>query len=204
MDTVAYREAALSQGIIGRALNSLGSDASKEAITQFRARASVSVTAGSKAISDIYTLRYNDPDPTRASKLVNAWAKSFLQWDSNFVQRKISRYITDLEAQYRSLNAAARQLNNVQVTEEERAQFRAARGNVFKDIQLFRGLRSSAQGSLIILDAADTPNTPIAPRPRRNAVVAAFVTFVALTGLWLLYFVWATTQRNPQAFELDL
>jgi hypothetical protein len=35
-------------------------------------------------------------------------------------------------------------------------------------------------------------------------VVAAFVTFVALAGLWLLYFTWVSTQRNPQAFEINL
>lgn len=204
LDSVAYREAALSQEVVGRTLKSLGVEGGNQAIAQFRAKASVSVTTGSRAISDIYTMRYTDPDPQTASKFVNAWAGSFLQWDDGFVRGKLKTYIKDLEAQYRSLNTAARQLNNAQVSDDERTYFRQVRGNVFKDIQLFKGLEGSVQGSLRVLDEASPPNSPIAPRPRRNAVVAAFVTFVALAGLWLLYFTWVSTQRNPQAFEINL
>jgi capsular polysaccharide biosynthesis protein len=201
LDSVAYREAALSQAVVEQTLSRLGLKVGEPSIAQFRAKASVSVNTGARAISDIYTLRYLDSNPLQASKRVNAWAMAFLQWDDEFVQGKIKLYIKDLEAQYKSVSAAEKQLAASQGTEDELNYMRQVRGNVFKDIQLFKGLEASAQGSLRMMDRAIPPSTPTAPKPRRNATIAAFVAFLVLSILWLLYQTWIKNPLQPPLTE---
>lgn len=203
LEPIAYREAALSQEVIIASLKGLGANTDDRTIRQFRGKASIAVTTGSRAVSDVFTLRFVDSDPEQARKYLNAWMQAMLEWDDEFVRKRIRTYIKDFEAQYKSLAVAERQLRSAQVSDEERAQFRQARGNVFKDIQLFKGLESSVQGSLRLMEEPNAARTPIAPRPARSAAMVAFVVAVVLVGLWFLYLLWLERQKS-QGIQIDL
>ncbi|RDI95931.1 hypothetical protein DV704_03140 [Meiothermus sp. QL-1] len=176
LDSQAYREAALSSQVLK---DTLGVQ-SQQALEVFRRKLRVRTVDGRQ--SSIVILSVRDNDPAQAARLANEWADALRRWDDQRVRGSFSRYRVSLEAQLRTVQAdLARSANSPERLEG----LRSLQGSLLRDLDLVRALEQGATGQLSLLDLAEPPLRPVAPRPLLNALLAGMLTLV-LGALFIL------------------
>lgn len=131
----------------------------------------------------VYEIRATGPSPEAAQQLARAASLALLTWDLNRAREGISRARQNLQRQLSSLGG---RLQTLPPGSPERESISAARGQLILDLSQATVLEEGAVGSLSLLVEANTPQASIAPRPARNAALAALLTLFTGIGLALL------------------
>jgi capsular exopolysaccharide synthesis family protein len=195
LDSQAYREAALSSQVLKDTLNS---PQNQRTLEEFRQKLRVRTVDGRQ--SGIILLSVRDNDPTRAAQLANEWADALRRWDDQRVRGSFSRYRLSLETQLRSVQTDLGRANN---TPERIEGLRSLQGSLLRDLDLVRALEQGATGQLSLLDTAETPIRPVAPRSLLNALLAGVLTMAFGVLFMLLREVSVRTVRSSEdAVEL--
>lgn len=183
LDPQAYKEAALSTGVLRRALVLGGEADDPEALAEFRRAVRVKTVDGRQ--SSVITLRVRDHSPARAARLANAWAAALRSWEDQRAREHFTRYRRSVEAQLEAILTEIRQARQLKDPDRLRS-LDALRGNLARDRDLARALEESVVGLLAPLEQAQVPLTPSAPRPARDGAAAGAITLFVLVGLVLL------------------
>lgn len=160
LDAPAYREAALSNQVLGLVLESQKLSATPTDLDRFKRTLRLTTVDGFQ--SNVLVLSVLNRDPQVAAELANAWADRLRSWDVGRVRASFANYRASLEAQFASTG-----------------QGDPIRGVLARDINLMKALESSASGQLTLLDPAIVPARPAGPRSLLNAL-AAFVLGILL------------------------
>ncbi|RIH88728.1 Tyrosine-protein kinase ptk [Meiothermus luteus] len=190
LDSQAYREAALSSQVLKE---TLGGSQGRETLEQFRRRLRVRTVEGRQ--SSIVILSVRDNDPARAARLANEWADALRRWDDQRVRGSFSRYRVSLEAQLRTVQADLERSAN---SPERREGLRSLQGSLLRDLDLVRALEQGATGQLSLLDLAEVPLRPVAPRPLLNALLAGMLTLALGVLLFVLREALVRTVRSSE------
>jgi polysaccharide biosynthesis transport protein len=161
------------QGVTGTTPTSADVDDLEEALT---------VRVEDARASSVLRVSVRDQDPERAARLANAIASAAVHWDEQRATRSLETIIESLQAQIAAIDqelAAATDDTPIEGLQRNRA-----------DLQLqlssARALRTAAVGRLELLEGAEVPRTPVAPRPLRNATLAGLLAVFLVYGLLLL------------------
>jgi hypothetical protein len=199
LDNTAYFQAALSEEVLGQVSLLEGSPA----LSELRPIAQpVFITDKDK--NGIYVLTIRHRDQELAKRLAKAWAEALEQWDDEYVRARFSSYRQNLEAQLTQVTQTFRKLRSELPTSEEPKYTQdlinymsLVRGNLYKDVQLTRGLEQAAVGFLNPTRQGVTTMV-IGVNPRRNGAMAAGITFALLGLLWLWIDRWTTVVAMRQ------
>lgn len=131
-----------------------------------------SVSAVPSSGSDFITISARAPTPQRAAAIANGFAQAFIDLRSARRRDQIDKAVGELSRQLRRIPRTAD-------TSSERAE-------ISSNIRQLEVARSSAPGNATQIDLAGPPATPVAPRPRRNALFALALTLVG--SVFLAYF----------------
>jgi non-specific protein-tyrosine kinase len=141
----------------------------------------LTVRAEGTTTSALIRLQVRAHEPTRARDMANAVAEAAVRWDQQRATRSLEHIIASLGAQIASIDAEL-----AATTDAPSDGLTRARSDLALQLSSARALRSGAVGRLELLEAADTPRSPVAPRPVRNAVLAALFGVFMTYGLVLL------------------
>ena len=123
-----------------------------------------SVTAVPDSESDFVTITTRAPDPKEAADLANAFAEQFIQIRSSAVRDRTLQAISVAQNQLKQLGT--------------RPQTQAARSTLNSRIHQLQAVAQLPASSAQVIDHALPPGAPIAPKPRRNAVFALFISLL--------------------------
>ncbi|RIH82546.1 Tyrosine-protein kinase ptk [Calidithermus terrae] len=183
LDPQAYKEAALSTQVLGQALAMAGEPEGPQALMRLRQAAKVRTVDGRQ--SSIITLRVRDRDPARAARLANAWAAALRGWEDQRAREHFTRYRRSVEAQLEAILTEIRQARQLKDPDRLRS-LDALRGNLARDRDLAHALEESAVGLLALLEHAQVPLAPSAPRPLLGGAAAAVIASLLFFGFVLL------------------
>lgn len=146
------------------------------------ARGRVDVTVDHAGLSALLHVRARSEDPEEARALANAVAEAAISWD---VQRArdvaqeraeaLEKQIAQLSAQRAEVASALRSARLDRMIDERRTQ-----------LDTVRMLELAADSPLRLLQSATTPESPVAPRPVRNAILVALIAAIAAVGAILI------------------
>ena len=169
LDPEAYREVARAYPI----LQSLGLRPGDKGI-------GIRVIKGQR--SAVLALSVEGTDPERAADRANAWAEALVAWENARARQHFEKAEASLKAR---LEVIDQQLARAQAI-GDRAQVGALerlKADVLRDLDMVRALKISARGNLQLLEAAQPPTRPVAPRPLLAAVLAGVLSFFAVVFL---------------------
>lgn len=146
-----------------------------------RLKGALTLRAEGTTTSALIRLQVRALEPIRARDLANAIAEAAVRWDEQRATRSLENIIESLGAQIASIDAELAAIVDAPSDGLERA-----RADLALQLSSARALRSGAVGRLELLEAADVPRSPVAPRPIRNAVLAALFGIFVTYGLVLL------------------
>ncbi len=184
LDVATYRSAIASRPILVDAIRALTvlSDIQPTNDDVEILRNALTVTAEEARVSSVVRISVRANDARRAASLANAVAGAAVRWDEARATRALETIMASLSAQIDSLEleiaaaAPGGALEGLQRT----------RGDLQLQLSSARALRTAAVGRLELLEEAETPRGSIAPRPRRNAVLAGIFMIFLVYGLLLL------------------
>jgi non-specific protein-tyrosine kinase len=195
----AYSVAATSDGVLTDALNRLGNaDPTTTQVRSLRAAVVVGVRAGAR---DTSLLRVEGRGGSAATAVdrANAVARALAAWDDQRSSETITRVIATLESQIEALSEQVRTLQTVggdAATTQIDGLVRL-RAEQQQQLAYARALVASAQGSVSVLQVADTTVRQVAPRPVMTAAIAALLAVVAVYVLMLVRVAFNTRLRGP-------
>lgn len=163
LDITAYREAALSDTVLSRALSSLGQSPTPARLTSLRQ--ALQVRTEETRTSGLLYFEVTDPSATNATRLTNALTRSLIRWDTDRARQRLDRIVSSLEQQVSAL--ALPTGGQAQLT--GRSQLRAERQ---EQLLYARALRDSTTGMLSPLQFATTPTKAVFPRPLLSTALA--------------------------------
>ncbi|GIW33414.1 polysaccharide biosynthesis tyrosine autokinase [Meiothermus sp.] len=199
IDAGAYREAALSNLVLGRTLQAAGLGTTPRDLERFARSSRVRTVEGKN--SNVIVLSVRNPDPDRAAEIANIWARSLRQWDDERVRGSFGNFRESLEAQLAVVSGQINQTTNR--SNENLASLQTLRASLLRDIDLMRALERSATGQLSLIDRAISPSRPASPRPLLYAVVAFLLGLTLAVGLVLMREAGVRSVRNAdEAFSL--
>ncbi|MCX7782303.1 MAG: Wzz/FepE/Etk N-terminal domain-containing protein [Meiothermus sp.] len=199
IDAGAYREAALSNLVLGRTLQAAGLGTTPRDLERFVRNSRVRTVEGKN--SNVIILSVRNPDPDRAAEIANIWARSLSQWDDERVRGSFGNFRESLEAQLAVVSGQINQTPNR--SNENLASLQTLRASLLRDIDLMRALERSATGQLSLIDRAIEPSRPASPRPLLYSVVAFLLGLALAVGLVLLREASVRSVRNAdEAFSL--
>ncbi len=142
------------------------------------------VKASSVSGTDVIALALEDTDAQNAALLVNTYAEKYIEMRREQALGQLQEATVEIQAAIESLQAQVDSLPrgdpNADPLAEQLASFKANLDQLRVDIAL-------TSGDASIINAADVPQTPIEPRPARNAALAAIVGL--LLGIGAAFFV---------------
>ncbi len=198
IDAGAYREAALSNLVLGRTLQAAGLGTTPRDLERFVRSSRVRTVEGKN--SNVIILSVRNPNPDRAAEIANIWARSLSQWDDERVRGSFGKFRESLEAQ---LAVVSGQINATNRNSENLASLQTLRASLLRDIDLMRALERSATGQLSLIDRAIAPARPASPRPLLYSVVALLLGLALAVGLVLMREAGVRSVRNAdEAFSL--
>lgn len=163
LDITAYREAALSDTVMGRALRASGQNSTPTNLEALR-RATQVRTEETRTSGLLY-LEVTDTSAARAARLTNALTRALVQWDSERARQSLDRIVGSLEQQVAALALPA----TGQAQLAGRSQLRAERQ---EQLLYTRALRDSTTGMLKTLQFAAVPSDAVSPRPLLSTALA--------------------------------
>jgi capsular exopolysaccharide synthesis family protein len=131
----------------------------------------------------VYELRASAESPEAARVLATAATQALLDWDMGRARTGVGRARKNLQAQLKNISA---RLAAVPAGSVEAQSLIAARGQLILNLSQATVFEEGAVGNLTLLAEANAPRSPVAPKPTRNAVLAALLTLFAGAGLALL------------------
>ena len=153
LDAPAYREAAMSNQVLGLVLSAQGLSANPTDLERFKRSLRLSTVDGFQ--SNVLVLGVLHRDPQMAARLANTWADKLRSWDVQRVRGSFANYRASLEAQF-GTTSPTDPIRNV----------------LGRDINLMKALENSASGQLTLLDPAIQPARPAGPKSLLNALGA--------------------------------
>ncbi len=132
------------------------------------------------------TIAVRDDEPLVATRLADAVAAAAVAWDQRRARSAIESLISSLTLQIEALDQQIRELQVAPgVTQDQVLGRITLRAEQQEQLYYARVLAGSASGLLSVLQRAEVPVGPVAPRPVLNAALAAVlaVTLVLLVGL---------------------
>ncbi|MCL6525535.1 MAG: polysaccharide biosynthesis tyrosine autokinase [Thermaceae bacterium] len=193
LDSQAYIQAALSTQVLKDTFNLGNQPVTTQRLDELRKKLRVRAIDGRQ--SSVIVMSALDTNPANAAKIANAWANALRNWDDQRVRSTFSRNRQTLEAQLKSLNS---DLNRGGVSPQDLEARRTLLASVQRDLDLVRALEQGATGQLTLLDAADLPSKPVAPRPLFTALLAGFLTLAVGFFILLLRESSTRTVRNSE------
>lgn len=185
VDVTAYRTAATSVPLLQNALIELGVEATDPRLVEdFRDR--VDVRTETTSLSSLVHVEVEGTDPREIAVEAQAVANALLQWDRNRATSNLENIVQTLEAEIAALDAQIAESNRDDSVggEEQLEALQGLRADRTLQLNSARALRNSAIGRLEILEPAQVPLEPVAPRPLLYAVLAfvlgVFVIYVLL------------------------
>jgi capsular exopolysaccharide synthesis family protein len=186
LDVSVYRTATLSPDVLEDALDRARA-AGLESTPELRDfRDVLTVTTESRGTSSLMTIAVRDEDPLVAMRLAEAVGAAAVAWDQRRARSAIDDLIESLTLQIQALDQQIRELQVApNVSEDQIAGRVALRAEQQEQLYYARVLAGSASGLLSVLQRAELPDEPVAPRPVLNAALAMVlaVTLVLLVGL---------------------
>jgi non-specific protein-tyrosine kinase len=199
IDAGAYREAALSNLVLGRTLQAADLSTTPRDLERFVRSSRVRTVEGRN--SNVIILSVRNADPERAAEIANIWARSLSQWDDERVRGSFGNFRESLEAQLAVVSGQINQTTNR--SNENLTSLQTLRANLLRDIDLMRALERSATGQLSLIDRAIEPSRAASPRPLLYSVVAFLLGLAFAVGLVLLREASVRSVRNAdEAFSL--
>jgi polysaccharide biosynthesis transport protein len=170
LDAGTYRTAILSRAVIGPAVESL----TEAGITSGVLGGQLAVTTEGTTATTIIRIEVRSTDAARSAAIANAVAEAAVRWDEGRATRTLETIIDALQAQIEGIDAEL----STPLDDNTREGLLRSRGDLSIQLSSARALRNAAVGRLEPLEAALTPQVPIAPNPRRTAVVAGLLAAV--------------------------
>lgn len=183
----AYQVAASSDTVLTQALGLLGvAEVDDRAIRALRSR--VSVRTSDSGASSLITVTASSGSPSDAAATANAVADALVEWDVQRATRSVGQIVTALQQQIASLTEQIRSLQALgdptRATEIEG--LITLRAQQQQSLAVARAMGASAVGRLEVLQRANVPTVPVAPRPWVNALLAAIAGIVVTYGIVIL------------------
>ena len=177
LDVAAYREAAMSDTVLERALFSLGQTATPADLEALRQ--ALGVRNEETRTSGLLYLEVTDNSARRAAELTNALTGALVRWDAERARQNLDRIVRSLERQVAALALPVAPRSQL----AGRGQLRAERQ---EQLLYARALRDSTTGMLSPLQFATVPSEPVFPRPLLSAALAAVLGAFSIYGFRFL------------------
>ena len=179
IDVSAYKAAATSEPVLKAALGDAGAgQVSPAAIEALRKK--LSITAQQSRSSSLIDVQVKSSSPHRAAQLANAVAQALLAWDKDRASSHLQTVVSTLKGQIKSLDAeiVAEKAHPTQ-TGSDLNGLQQLKAQQSLELNAAQALQSSVVGNLEIVSPAQSPDSPISPRPKLAAVIAAVLAFMA-------------------------
>ena len=179
-----YREAALSNPVLGAALERLDQTVTPRALEDLRDDLTVTTEENRRSTSVLIRYRARGATPTEAAEKANAAAASLVAWEGARATQTLRNLVLDLEGQVAALDTRLASL----AAEGEGAgsvpytSLLALRAQQATQLELTRALLDSPLGLLDVLEPAAPPTEPAFPRPLLNAAVAFILGLFGVYG----------------------
>ena len=121
-------------------------------------------------LNGVYEITSRAPSAQAAEVLTNLATQVLLDWDNQRSLTRLTRAQNSLTLQLRVLEQQIKSTANGSV---DRQTFIAARATVLQSLGQVQVLVKASTGVLAPLAEAETPSSPVAPRPLQNAVLAS-------------------------------
>ena len=181
LDVATYQAAIRSRQVLAEALREVSSTTPTSRSVDDLADV-LTLRADDARTSSVIRVLVRDENPARASALANAIAQAAVRWDGQRATRSLETIIASLEAQIAAIDAElAAAIDDVPVEGLSRN-----RAELQLQLSSARALRTAAVGRLEMLEEAEPPREPVAPRPVRNAALAGLLAVFLSYGLLLL------------------
>ncbi len=185
IDVNAYREAAHSHPVLREAIAALGHlEPDAEDLERFGDN--LTVRTQENRLSSMLYVDFRSSSPEEASAAANAVAAQLLQWDAARATRNLTTIVQTLEAQIAELQSQIDSLSGQPNAAAQLESLGTLQAQQTISLNSARALLSSAVGSLEIMEPASPPVNSIAPRPLRNAALAAVLAVFLVYGVVLL------------------
>ena len=181
LDVTTYQAAIRSRQVLAEALREVtGTTPSSAAVDDLGE--ALTLRAEDARTSSVIRVLVRDEDPVSGSALANAVASAAVRWDGRRATRSLETIIDSLEAQIAAIDA------ELAAAADEAPVDGLTRNRAEHQLQLSsaRALRTAAVGRLELLEEAEPPREAVAPRPVRNAVLAALLTVFLVYASLLL------------------
>jgi succinoglycan biosynthesis transport protein ExoP len=176
------REAATNQALVGlevvaeRTAKSLG-EGTRESIDEM-------VTVSSDGQSEIVSVTATDPDPKRAKRIANTFARQFISFRTEADKSRLLQAKQLAEKGFRNLT-----------TKEQNG----VRGKSLSSAAERLGVLASLQtGDAELVQPADLPTSPSSPKPIRNGLIGAILGLLLGVGLSVLFERMNRRLRSPE------
>lgn len=197
----AYGIAAVSTPVLRDALAALGVE-SPSALDVENFRRSITVRTEVEPASTIIHIRASDTDPRTATLKAGAVADALLAWDAARAQGDLSLVVSTLTEQVALLSNQLESLDpNAEDYQNQRSGLAALRTQQQTQLASARALLSSAVGVLEVLEPAEVPMEPVAPRPVRNATITFVLGMFLVYGILLVRDAVSTRIRSSEELE---
>ncbi len=170
LDPEAYREVARAHDLLAP----LGLDDSDRGLK-------IRVVKGRR--SSVLVLSVDGPNPSRAAEHANAWAEALVAWDNARARRHFERAEASLKAR---LAVVDQELARSAGSSDQTEALLRLKADLLRDLDMVRALKVSARGNLQVLEAAQPPLLPVAPRPKLVAALTGVLGFFLVVFLFFL------------------
>jgi polysaccharide biosynthesis transport protein len=144
-------------------------------------RDGTTITTEARGSSSLMTVTVRLEDPEAAAAVANGVAAAVIAWDQHRAREALDELVSSLETQIASLDQQIRELQVASgVTEDQiigRINLRAEQQD---QLYYARVVANSARGLVDVLQRASISRSPVAPRPTRNATVAALLAVIVV------------------------
>ncbi len=163
LDPEAYREVAVAYPI----LQPLG-------LRPGDKRLRVRVIKGRR--SSVLALSVEDVDPERAAERANVWAEALVAWEDTRARQHFEKAEASLKAR---LSVIDQQLTRARASgrADQLGPLERLKTDLLRDLDMVRALKISARGNLQVLEMAQPPSRPVAPRPVLASVLGGTLAF---------------------------
>ncbi len=181
----AYRVVAASDQVLTEALTLMGvSEPTLADVLALQARVGTAVEAGVRD-SSLLRVEAHGGSVEVAVERANAVAAALVAWDQRRARESVDRVITTLLQQIEGLSEQIRTLQTIEeaADQDQIDGLIRLRAEQQQQLAYARALVASAEGTLSILQPADSTPRQIAPRPVASSTIAALIAIVITYGL---------------------
>ncbi len=135
--------------------------------------------------SAVLALSVRDVDRERAARRANAWAQALVAWEDARARRHFEQAEASLKARLAALDQElARAQTSGDVTQA--GALLRLKADLLRDLDMVRALKISVRGNLQVLESAQPPQRPVAPRPVLAAALSGALGFFLVVFLFFL------------------